>query len=100
MVPLPFTFEPFLRLSDDPYGILLVLKTFFVFTSKILISVVLEITISASLPSESFPLTVLRSSISTIPSNFVTNLFSSEIFPATPPTWKCSQVSIEFLVLQ
>ena len=50
-----FTFEPFLRLSDDPYGMLLVLKTLLVFTSKIFISVVLEITISASLPSESFP---------------------------------------------
>jgi len=47
-----------------------------------LISDVLDITISASSPSKSFPLTVLRSSISAIPLNFEMSLFSSEIFPA------------------
>ena len=65
---------------------LLVLKTFFVFESKILISEVLDITILEELPSLSLVLTTFRSSISATPSNFEIKEFSSEIFPATPPT--------------
>ena len=64
------------------------LKTFLVFESRILISVVREITILELLPSLSLDLTSFKSSISAVPSNFEINEFSSEIFPATPPTWK------------
>ena len=48
---------------------LLVLKTFFVLESKILISVVLDITMLEELPSLSLVLTTFKSSISAIPSN-------------------------------
>ena len=64
-----------------------------VFLSITLISAVLEITISAVLPSESFPSTVLRSSITTLPSNLAINLLSSDIFPATQPTWNVLKVN-------
>ena len=69
------------------------LKTFLVFKSTILISVVLEITILESLPEESTVFTTLRSSISAIPSNLEIKEFSSEIFPATPPTWNVLNVN-------
>ena len=72
---------------------LLVLKTFFVFESKILTSEVLDITILEELPSLSLVLTTFRSSISATPSNFDINEFSSEIFPATPPTWNVLSVN-------
>jgi hypothetical protein len=64
-----------------------------VFFSVTLISAVLEITISTSLPSLFLPLTVRKSSMVTFPSNFAVNLFSSEIFPATPPTWNVRNVN-------
>ena len=69
------------------------LKTFLVFESKILISEVLEITIFEDLPSLSFALTTLRSSISARPSNLLINEFSSEMLPATPPTWNVLSVN-------
>ena len=72
---------------------LLVLKIFFVFESKILISEVLDITILEELPSLSLVLTTFRSSISATPSNFEIKEFSSEIFPATPPTWNVLSVN-------
>ena len=72
---------------------LFVLSTIPVFLSTSLISDVLEITMSISLPSLSLPLTVLRSSISAIPSNLTINLFYSEMFPAIPPTWKVRNVN-------
>ena len=72
---------------------LLVLSVSPVFGSEIFISEVLEITISTSSPSLFFPLTVLRSSISIFPSNLEVTLFSSEIFPAIPPTWNVLRVS-------
>ena len=72
---------------------LLVLKTFFVLESKILISVVLDITILEELPSLSLVLTTFKSSISATPSNLDIKEFSSEIFPATPPTWKVLKVN-------
>ena len=62
------------------------LKTIPVLISTNLISEVLEITTSISFPSLSLPLTVFKSSISAFPSNFTVSLFSSEIFPAIPPT--------------
>ena len=64
-----------------------------VFLSIIFISAVLEITISVSLPSLSFPFTVLKSSIFTVPSNLAINLFSSDMLPATPPTWNVRNVN-------
>jgi len=70
-----------------------VLKVIPVFLSMILISAVLEITISISLPSLSLPLTVRKSSTETFPSNLAVNLFSSDIFPATPPTWNVRNVN-------
>jgi len=70
-----------------------VLWTIPVFLSVILISAVLEITISTSFPSLSLPTTVRKSSIETSPSNFAINLFSSEILPATPPTWNVLSVN-------
>ena len=70
-----------------------VLSVISVFLSITFISAVLEITISITFPSVSFPSTVLRSSITTLPSNLAVNLFSSEIFPATPPTWKVLSVN-------
>ena len=56
-------------------------------------SVEREITISTALPSESSPLTVFKSSISKRPPNLATILDSSEIPPATPPTWKVRSVN-------
>ncbi len=70
-----------------------VLNVIPVLLSIILISAVLEITISTLFPSLSFPSTVLKSSIATFPLNLAVNLFSSEIFPATPPTWKVRNVN-------
>ena len=70
-----------------------VVKTFLVVLSTILISLVLDITIVLLLPSLSFTLTVFKSSISAIPSNFDIREFSSEMFPATPPTWKVLKVN-------
>ena len=72
---------------------LFVLKVKPVLSSIILISEVLEITISISALSVSTPLTVLRSSITALPTNFVLKLFSSEILPATPPTWNVLNVN-------
>ncbi|CAI8355047.1 MAG: Uncharacterised protein [Flavobacteriaceae bacterium] len=72
---------------------LLVLNTSPVLTSTTFSSDVLEITTFTSFPSASFPNTVLKSSISALPANLVTNLFSSEILPAIPPTWKVLNVS-------
>ena len=69
------------------------LKTIPVLSSIILISQVLEITRSTEFPSLSVDFTVLRSSISVVPSNFDSNWFSSEIFPAIPPTWKVLNVN-------
>ena len=63
------------------------------FGSIIFISDVLEITIEELFPSESLPFTTLRSSILAIPLNFASNLFSSDMFPATPPTWKVLKVN-------
>ena len=65
---------------------MLELKTIPEFSSRILISHVLEITKSTAFPSVSFYLTTFKSSISVNPSNLATNSFSSEIFPAIPPT--------------
>ena len=70
-----------------------VLNTIPVFLSITFISAVLEITISTCFPSLSFPLTVRKSSMLTLPSNLAVNLFSSEIFPATPPTWNVRSVN-------
>lgn len=64
---------------------LLLLKVNPVLGSEILISEVLEITISTSSPSLFLPLTVFKSSISILPSNLEITLFSSEMFPAIPP---------------
>ena len=72
---------------------MLVLNVIPVFLSIILISAVREITISTSSPALSLPLTVLKSSILTFPSNLAINLLSSEMFPATPPTWKVRSVN-------
>ena len=72
---------------------ILVLNTIPVFLSTNLISEVREITILTALPSLSLPSTVLRSSISATPSKRAINLFSSEMFPAIPPTWKVRSVS-------
>ena len=69
------------------------LKTKPVLVSITFSSDVLEITTLTSLPSLSLPWTVLKSSISALPANLVTNLFSSEILPAIPPTWKVLNVS-------
>jgi len=44
-------------------------------------------------PSESLDLTVFKSSISATPSNLTDKLFSSEIFPAIPPTWNVLKVN-------
>ena len=63
------------------------------FESKILISEVREITIFEDFPSVSFAFTTFKSSISAIPSNLVTKEFSSEILPATPPTWNVLSVN-------
>jgi len=71
----------------------LVLKTFLVLLSIILISLVLDITILLLFPSLSFTLTTFKSSISATPSNFEIRELSSEIFPATPPTWKVLKVN-------
>ena len=70
----------------EPYGIMLLLKVIPVFASISFISDVLEITILTSMPSWSLESTVFKSSISATPSNFAKILFSSEIFPAIPPT--------------
>ncbi len=70
-----------------------VLRVISVFLSITFISAVLDITISITLPSASLPSTVLRSSMTTFPSNLAINLFSSEIFPATPPTWNVLNVN-------
>ena len=78
---------------DEPYGIILELKTMPDFSSRIFISQVLDITKSTDLPSLSFDLTTLRSSISVTPSNLAINSFSSEILPAIPPTWNVLNVS-------
>ena len=72
---------------------LLVLNTFLVLASTTLISAVREITISAGLPSASTPFTVFKSSISATPLNLAIKEFSSEIFPATPPTWNVRSVN-------
>ena len=72
---------------------LFVLNTIPVFLSTNLISEVLDITISISFPSLSFPLTVLRSSISATPSNLTINLFSSEMLTAIPQTWNVRNVN-------
>jgi len=66
---------------------LFVLKTIPVFSSTSFNSEVREITISISFPSPSLLLTIFKSSISALPLNFTASLFSSEIFPAIPPTW-------------
>ena len=58
-----------------------------------LISQVLEITVLMLFPSESLDLTVFKSSISATPSNLTDKLFSSEIFPAIPPTWNVLKVN-------
>ena len=63
------------------------------FSSRIFISQVLEITKSMALPSLSLDLTIFKSSISAIPSNFALSSFSSEILPAIPPTWNVLRVS-------
>ena len=63
------------------------------FLSRTFNSQVLEITTFTFLPSESLDFTTLRSSISAKPSNLTERLFSSEIFPAIPPTWKVLSVS-------
>ena len=63
------------------------------FSSRIFISQVLEITKSMVLPSLSLDLTIFKSSISAIPSNFALSSFSSEILPAIPPTWNVLRVS-------
>ena len=52
-----------------------------------------DTTISTAFPSESSPFTVFRSSISNLPAKRVTILDSSEIPPATPPTWKVRYVN-------
>ena len=62
------------------------LRTMPVFGSRTFISQVLDKTNFISLPSLSFETTVFKSSISVIPSNLERSLFSSEIFPAIPPT--------------
>ena len=72
---------------------ILLLKAIPVLLSFNLNSVVREITTGASFPSASFPGTTLRSSSSTVPSNLAMSLFSSEIFPAIPPTWNVRRVS-------
>ena len=72
---------------------ILVLRTTPDFLSKTLISHVLEITVLIFFPSESFDLTTFKSSISATPSNLTERLFSSEIFPAIPPTWKVLSVN-------
>ena len=64
-----------------------------VLLSIILISHVLDITSSTGLPSLSVDLTVFKSSISVVPSNFDSNWFSSEMLPAIPPTWNVLSVS-------
>ena len=69
------------------------LKRFLVLESKILISEVREITIFEDLPSVSFVFTTFKSSISAIPSNLLIKEFSSEILPATPPTWNVLRVN-------
>ena len=46
-----------------------------------------------ALPSLSLDLTIFKSSISAIPSNFALSSFSSEILPAIPPTWNVLRVS-------
>ena len=48
---------------------------------------------SVGFPFESRPLAILRSSITAIPVCLTVILFSSEIFPATPPTWKVLKVN-------
>ena len=71
----------------------MLLKIFFVFESRILISVVREITIFELLPTVSLDLTNFKSSISAIPSNLDIYEFSSDILPATPPTWNVLSVN-------
>jgi len=72
---------------------LFVLNVIPVFLSTTLISAVLEITISITSPLASLPFTVRKSSITTLPSKFAINLLSSEMFPATPPTWNVLNVN-------
>ncbi|MNQ70830.1 hypothetical protein D3C85_854800 [compost metagenome] len=72
---------------------LCVFKTIPVFSSTNFNSVERETTISTELPSPSSPLTVFKSSISSLPANLVTILDSSEIPPATPPTWNVRSVN-------
>ena len=64
-----------------------------VFSSINFNSVERDTTISTALPSLSSPLTVFRSSISSLPAKRVTILDSSDIPPATPPTWKVRKVN-------
>src|SRR5690606_38223023 len=63
---------------------LLVLKVIPVLVSMILISEVLDITISVFPPPLSTPATARRSSISTPPPNLDMSLLSSEMLPAIP----------------
>ncbi len=72
---------------------LCVFKTIPVFSSTNFNSVEREITISTSFPSLSSPLTVFKSSTSSLPGNLAMMLDSSEIPPATPPTWNVRSVN-------
>src|SRR5436189_9580 len=76
---------------------LLVLNKIPVFSSINFNSVERETTISTALPSLSSPLTVFKSSISSLPAKRVIILDSSEIPPATPPTWKVRIVKLHDL---
>ena len=70
-----------------------VLNTIPDFLFKTFISQVLEITVLIFLPFASLDLTTFKSSISATPSNLTDKLFSSETFPAIPPTWKVLRVN-------
>ncbi len=72
---------------------LFVLKVIPVLISTNLSSDVREITTSTAFPWLSVPLTTFKSSISAIPLNLTVNLFSSEMLPAIPPTWKVRSVN-------
>ena len=70
-----------------------VAKTFPYFLSKNLSSDVLLITISVLLPFSSLVLTVFKSSIWTIQSDFATILASTSDLDAFPPTWNVLSVN-------
>ena len=72
---------------------LCVLNNISVLTSINFNSVEREITISTVFPSLSSPLTVFKSSISSLPPNLAIMLDSSETPPATPPTWNVRSVN-------